>query len=80
MDESSTDFAFILHLVDQYGANIDTPLQGFLEQLPHEEQDLTKQLMDAGQVHIEGTVLDLLAAIRPTLGETLADEDGVDAG
>ena len=77
-DESSIDFAFLLHLVEQVGADGDTPLEGFLERLSDEDRDLTQELMDAGEVDTHGTVLDLLAAVKPPLDEALTEEDTED--
>ena len=78
MDESSIDFAFLLHLVEQVAADVDTPLDDFLERLSGEDRDLTLELIDAGEVDTHGTVLDLLAAVKPSLDETLAEEDTED--
>jgi hypothetical protein len=38
MDESSTDFAFIVHLVDRVGSSVDSPSDDFLERLSPEDR------------------------------------------
>lgn len=78
MDESSTDFAFIVHLVDQVGSSVDSPLDDFLERLSPEDRDIATELMDAGNVDSHATVLDLLAAIKPSLEDDIAEEDAED--
>jgi hypothetical protein len=75
MDESSTDFAFIVHLVDQVGSSVDSPLDEFLERLSPEDRDIVMELMDAGNVDAHATVLDLLAAIKPSLEDHIFEED-----
>jgi hypothetical protein len=78
MDESSTDFAFIVHLVDRVGSSVDSPLDDFLERLSPEDRDIATELMDAGNVASHATVLDLLAVIKPSLEDDIAEEDAED--
>jgi hypothetical protein len=78
MDESSTDFTFILHLVVQVGSSIDSPLDEFLQRLSPEDRDIAMELMDTGHVDSSATVLDLLAAIKPSLEDDLAEEEAED--